>query len=398
MKSLNWSLSKDAAGITPNQEEIDWRGVIFLMSPDIFLKMAEHLTYANEKHGSIDYMRDALNSGEKVCPPMLSINWIKSTPRVISHDGRHRATLMKELGVKLIPVTIFLHDDFTPIKGKSLTEQSIHNILSCPVLTEDGKTSNLLPVRSFYFRGNAYFKEFDKWSKVESSAEEFLKNSICTGNAKISRNSSREILAISYLNELINKGKSDTRFRTIGSGSYAIAILDIESGKVYTFVYRSQNGFIDLSREVMILARKICRKESLPHFPAIARFHHDKDLNLVIYKSDYYIVTTTDIAKTLIEYGSKRPIYPNFLTPDKPIQLAIWSIYAAAHILGLKVSLDFREGNFAVPVEPVNGEWPTILLDPIACITNSRTIPKVGKLKELYLRLDGFPWNKIKEV
>ena len=395
MKSLNWSLSKHAAGITPNQEEIDWRGFIILISPDTFLKMAERLNSANHKHGSIDYMRDALNTGERVCPPLLSINWVNSTPRVISHDGRHRATLMKELGVKLIPVTIFLHDDFAPIKGKSLDITNIINILFCPVLTEDGKSSSLLSTNSFYFRGNTYTKEFNnKWSQVESSAEEFIKNATYTGKAKISRNSSREMSAITYLNELINKGKSDTRFRSIGSGSHAVAILDIESGKVYTFVYRSENGLIDLSREVLILARKICRKAVMRHFPVISRFYHDKDVNLIIYQSDYYIVTTTSIAKTLIEYGNKRPIYPNFLTPDQPVQLAIWSIYAAAYILGLKVSLDFRDGNFAIPVTSDNGEWPTVLLDPIVCLTDSRKIPKVGKLKELYLRLDGYPWNK----
>lgn len=78
----------------------DWKGIIVYMSPDKYLSFALPLKYPDKR--SLEKLRDRMRKNQPIDPPVLEIrNW-----EVVTHDGRHRATIAKELGIKSIPVLI----------------------------------------------------------------------------------------------------------------------------------------------------------------------------------------------------------------------------------------------------------------------------------------------------
>jgi hypothetical protein len=82
-----------------------WKGKIIWMSPDKFL----HLAHPLQRPSSY-----SLDNIEKRIKEQLPIDhlvlWIDPQRRkVISHEGRHRATIAKKLGVEKVPVLIIVH-------------------------------------------------------------------------------------------------------------------------------------------------------------------------------------------------------------------------------------------------------------------------------------------------
>ncbi len=82
-----------------------WDSQIVMMRVDDFLRSAK--TLVKPRSGSLNYIRDRIFS-KPICPPMLSF-WVGGKfTRVSSHEGRHRATICKEIGMTEIPVALHM--------------------------------------------------------------------------------------------------------------------------------------------------------------------------------------------------------------------------------------------------------------------------------------------------
>jgi hypothetical protein len=87
-------------GIGGNSEY--WDADICMMKIDDFLSIATYLP--NARTHSLEYLKDKMKS-ERICPPLLSF-WEGNNYKVIKHEGRHRATLCKNMGMEYIPVAL----------------------------------------------------------------------------------------------------------------------------------------------------------------------------------------------------------------------------------------------------------------------------------------------------
>lgn len=87
-----------------------WKGKIVWMSPDKFLGLVHALPdYAmNEK--SYWNLRDRIKQGLPVDALVLVID-VKRR-KVTGHEGRHRAKVSKELGIKEVPVLIYTGSNY----------------------------------------------------------------------------------------------------------------------------------------------------------------------------------------------------------------------------------------------------------------------------------------------
>ena len=86
-----------------------WKGKIVWMSPDKFLSLAAPLKYPE-----VDKLKKMVNRLRRGLPTdflVLMIDPIEN--RVIAHEGRHRATVSKRLGIEKVPVLIY----FSEYKG-----------------------------------------------------------------------------------------------------------------------------------------------------------------------------------------------------------------------------------------------------------------------------------------
>lgn len=77
--------------------------VIVEMRPEDFLSVSSHLPVPRQ--GSIDFLRTAMLE-RSICPPLLHFYRGNLNNKVIKHEGRHRATISRELGLDFIPVAI----------------------------------------------------------------------------------------------------------------------------------------------------------------------------------------------------------------------------------------------------------------------------------------------------
>jgi GNAT superfamily N-acetyltransferase len=82
-----------------------YKGKIVWMSPDKFLHLAPPLHDPNLN--KLKYVEDRIKKGQ---PIDFLVLWVDvDRNRVISHEGRHRATVAKKLGVEKIPVLIIVY-------------------------------------------------------------------------------------------------------------------------------------------------------------------------------------------------------------------------------------------------------------------------------------------------
>lgn len=82
---------------------IGWKGKMVYTTPNKFLSLAKKLEFPS--YNSLNSLRIAMKSGEPI--PHLQL-WVDmKTKKVIDHEGCHRATVAKELGIQKIPVFVY---------------------------------------------------------------------------------------------------------------------------------------------------------------------------------------------------------------------------------------------------------------------------------------------------
>ena len=82
---------------------IGWKGKMVWMSPDKFLSLVRKLDFPFED--SLNSLRQAMKDGKSIPHLMLGVDMVKR--KVVDHEGRHRATVAKELGIEKVPVFIY---------------------------------------------------------------------------------------------------------------------------------------------------------------------------------------------------------------------------------------------------------------------------------------------------
>lgn len=93
---------------------INVKGKIVWMPPEKFLSLAHALTEINTNEDSLKNIRYRLQNGLPIDFLMLQVDATKN--KVTSHNGRHRATVAKELNIEKVPVLIWIKDkDFPPV-------------------------------------------------------------------------------------------------------------------------------------------------------------------------------------------------------------------------------------------------------------------------------------------
>ena len=87
-----------------------WKGKIVWMDPKKFLGMVNSLPdYAMDEKSYFN-LKDRIKKGLPIDPLTLVVDMSKK--KVVGHEGRHRATVSKEMGIEKVPVLIFTGSNF----------------------------------------------------------------------------------------------------------------------------------------------------------------------------------------------------------------------------------------------------------------------------------------------
>lgn len=115
---VNWSESPEIRKYHPeSQRTVQW-------SPEQFLGAVPQ-TRINRK--TVEAVKEAIKQGEVVETVWVDLD--VTTGEVTNHEGRHRATALKELGVKSFPVIQFLKKGGRLVSGKAHVAQDLSALL-----------------------------------------------------------------------------------------------------------------------------------------------------------------------------------------------------------------------------------------------------------------------------
>lgn len=99
-----------ATGTNRYAQEGDWKSAIITMTPDEYLALVPSMDGTPD---SVPFIKDAIQNGKTIAMPFLLASGYdveKSAPNtmiVSQHEGRHRAQVLKELGVKSMDVIVY---------------------------------------------------------------------------------------------------------------------------------------------------------------------------------------------------------------------------------------------------------------------------------------------------
>lgn len=88
--------------------DINWKGKLVWTSPDKFLSLARKLTHPSSE--SLNMLRKKMLNNEPIEHLTLWVDM--DNKKVKSHEGRHRALIAKELGIKEVPVFVFTGSNY----------------------------------------------------------------------------------------------------------------------------------------------------------------------------------------------------------------------------------------------------------------------------------------------
>lgn len=87
-----------------------WKGKIVWMSPDKFLKLCHPLPERFRSPHSLARLRDRMKNKLPIDFLVLKVDSQKK--KVVAHEGRHRATVAKELGIEKVPVLVYFEESY----------------------------------------------------------------------------------------------------------------------------------------------------------------------------------------------------------------------------------------------------------------------------------------------
>ena len=91
----------------PDADKFKSRETAITMSPDEFLNLADDLPKNQVRQDSEEFIRNQISQGEKLDTPYLTFELDdKGVATVTGHEGRHRARVLKEMGITEMPVSL----------------------------------------------------------------------------------------------------------------------------------------------------------------------------------------------------------------------------------------------------------------------------------------------------
>lgn len=146
-------VNSDGIGNTSLNKDIDYFGMRVLMTPLNFLKLAAK-TGSNPRMEAVDYLVNAILSGEAVAQPFLKIevpySWMDDSvedsgiAKVIGHEGRHRMLALSQVYGRNYPIEV--HLTFPPHRSRHIQRDWIQSMLHDGIEEED---SSRVVTRSF---------------------------------------------------------------------------------------------------------------------------------------------------------------------------------------------------------------------------------------------------------
>ena len=130
------------ATIPDTRGNLDWKTAVVLMSPDEYLALTPSMKNTPD---STSFIKQSIQEGKPIAMPFLGIQEESTDEKIVtgnnwSHEGRHRAQALKELGVKEMPVVIYgpqLQDLYkNGISGIEITNSDGTAKVSPTVITE----------------------------------------------------------------------------------------------------------------------------------------------------------------------------------------------------------------------------------------------------------------------
>ena len=111
---INWNIKASEKLIAGQPKDLRTRASIVWMTPNEFLsncpavgtvsRSADTMLEWDYDSGSLKYLREKIQRGESMDIPFLDYN--KMVYGYPSHEGRHRAFVAKQIGIKKVPVLI----------------------------------------------------------------------------------------------------------------------------------------------------------------------------------------------------------------------------------------------------------------------------------------------------
>jgi len=139
-------VNSDGIGNTPTNHDIDYFGIRVLMTPLNFLKLAAK-TGSNPRMESVEYLVNAILSGEAVAPPFLKLevphSWTGDSDdgmevaKVVGHEGRHRMLALSRVYGRNYPIEV--HITFYGYRNRHVTREWIESLIYDGIEEEDSK-------------------------------------------------------------------------------------------------------------------------------------------------------------------------------------------------------------------------------------------------------------------
>lgn len=144
-EGVSYATDDDGLGATPDNANIRYRGFTMIVSVEVFLRLA--LPLERPRQATQEHLAKWLDGGKPLGPPSLRIEVDgRGRVEVISHEGRHRVTALRERGVRTVPVQI-LGSGF---RARNLTPERLEDWFSRPWLAENGREGiDVLPSHVF---------------------------------------------------------------------------------------------------------------------------------------------------------------------------------------------------------------------------------------------------------
>ena len=144
-------------GAVPNNQEIQYLGMVVMMRPSTFLSLSERVVIPKS---SVDYLAEALRSRRAIASPFLKIdipNDPMGVPEVVGHEGRHRSlAIMEVAGDVPVPVHLFprslrarhLKDELVARLRAGMMREDAWQFVPGPLFEEAWVEGRLVPAAS----------------------------------------------------------------------------------------------------------------------------------------------------------------------------------------------------------------------------------------------------------
>ena len=160
-----------------------WKGKLVWMSPDKFLRLCYPLPSYCRSEESLDNLRYRMKNGLPLDFLLLAIDVAKR--KVTGHEGRHRATIAKELGIEQVPVLIYTGNLFKRVPEWSPEDHEMADKAEFKPEWDNSTLNERLTLQNF----DAKIEKLEKeWERVDHmGGQEIYQQELSSKISKLQR-------------------------------------------------------------------------------------------------------------------------------------------------------------------------------------------------------------------